>query len=67
MIRASVGDDAYADEEGWECLRCERHVKSAERVIGVDTEGAEMGSQDGLSDVDADADFVRIGDASIHH
>lgn len=24
MIRASVGDDVYADEDGWECLRCEK-------------------------------------------
>lgn len=64
MIRASIGDDAYADEEGWECLRCERHVKSADRVLGIDAEGTEMGSQDGLSDVDVDADVVRIGDAS---
>lgn len=51
MIRASdsVGDDAFADEEGWECLRCERHVRSADRVVGVDGEGLEFGSQDGLS------------------
>lgn len=63
MIRASIGDDAYADEDGWECLRCEKHVKSAERVLGIDKEGAEMGSQDGLSDEDVDAtDVVRLTD-----
>ncbi|KAF8308798.1 hypothetical protein DL93DRAFT_1855997 [Clavulina sp. PMI_390] len=59
MIRAAVGDDAYLDEDGWECLRCERHVRSAERVKGDDGHADEMGSQDGLSDVDGE-DVVRV-------
>lgn len=63
MIRASVGDDAYAEEDGWECLRCESHVKSAERVEGLDggENEVEFGSQDGLSDGDGESGVVKLG------
>lgn len=62
MIWASAGDDAYADEDGWECLRCESHVKSADRVHGVDGDEMEFGSQDGLSDgEDESSGVVKLG------
>lgn len=57
IIRAAIGDDADEDGGCWECLRCERRVTSAERVVGIDGSANSDGvdSQDDLSDIDHDA------------